>query len=369
MNKFYPFHLLTCCLIVFAMSACSSEQQQTPQQAPAYKIMELNTDTVTVYSEFSTIIQSQDVIEIRPRITGYLDEIAKKEGSPVKKGELLFRIADADYKQQVRSAEAGVQVAEAKLANAQLEVEKLTPLVEKGIISQYQLQSAQSALDAAKASLAQAQAQYQNAVINLGYTSIVSPVDGVLGIIPFRVGSLVSPTSAEALTTVSGTGDIYAYFSVNEKILSQLRNAADAIKEENKKQGYIELRLANGHIYSQKGKIENASGIIDRSTGSIQMKVIFPNPDMEILSGSSGVLRFPITHAESILIPQRSTYELQDKIIVYTVDSNNTVHSQSINVVGKTEQEYVVSGMEGGTKIVVEGIDKLRDGQTITPKN
>ncbi len=368
MNKFYPFHLMTYCLIVFAISACSSKQVQAPQQAPAYKIMELDTGTVTVYSEFSTIIQSKDVIEIRPRITGYIDKIAKEEGSLVKKDELLFQIADEDYKQQVHAAEAGVQVAKANLANAQLEVEKLTPLVKKGIISPYELQSATSRLEAAEASLAQAQAQHQNALVNLGYTRIVSPVDGVLGIIPVRVGSLVSSSSVDALTTVSGTGDISAYFSVDEKILSQLRNAAKDIQKENQKQGYIELRLANGHIYSQKGKIENASGIIDRSTGSIQMKVIFPNPDLEILSGSSGVLRFPIKHSGSILIPQKATYELQDKIVVYTVDDNNTVHSKNINVVGRTEQDYVVRDIDKGTKIVVEGIDKLKDGQTITPK-
>lgn len=368
MHKNYLFYLLVGCFSAFAAGACSSGQKQEQQQAPEYKVIELDTTTVTVYSEFSTVIQSKDVIEIRPRITGYIDKIEKNEGSAVKKGELIFQIADADYKQQVNAAEAGVQLATANVANSNLEVEKLTPLVEKGIISPYELQSAKSSLKAAQASLEQARAEHQNALVNLGYTRISSPVNGVLGIIPVRVGSLVSSSGADPLTTVSGTGDISAYFSVDEKKLIEIRAITEDIQKENEKRGYVELMLANGSIYSQKGKLENASGIIDRATGSIQMKVIFPNPGMEILSGSSGVLRFPISHSGVILVPQKATYELQDKIMIYTVANDNTVHSKSISVVGKTEKEYVVKDLDRNVKIVTEGIDRLKDGQTISPK-
>lgn len=356
-----------CCISALAVTMCSCSQNKNTaeESAPEYLVQTLDTSTVTVYKEFSTTIQSQDVIEIRPRITGYIDKILKLEGSHVKKGELIFQIADADYKQQVNAAQAGIQASQAQLANATLEVEKLTPLVEKGIISPFELKSAKSKLEAAKAQLVQSKAEYENALINLSYTRITSPVDGLLGVIPVRVGSLISASGQEPLTTVSGLGDISAYFSIDEKLVMELRKVPEA---NNTETGYVDLILADGTQYSQKGRLMNASGIIDRATGSIQVKVVFPNPKTEILSGSSGILRFPTLYKGAIAIPQSATYELQDKIMAYLVGDDNIIKSTSLEVAGKTAEEYVVTNLQRGDKIVVGGVAKLRDGQTIKPK-
>lgn len=356
-------------LLGFALlTACSGGNKPTQEAVvEEFSVKSLDTSTVTAYSDFSTVIQSQDVIEIRSRISGYVDKIYKKEGAYVKKGELIFQITDADYRQQANITKAGIQSANAQLDNATLEVQKLTPLVEKGIISPFELKSAASHRDAAQAGLEQAKAQYENALINLGYTQITSPVEGVLGIISVRSGSLVSNGSSEPLTTVSGLGDISAYFSVDEKLLIELREAVGQNPLDTK-EGYVELILPNGAVYSQKGKLENASGIIDRTTGSIQMKVIFPNPKTEILSGSSGVLRFPKRYSGVIAVPQSATYELQDKIMAFVVDDQNTVKGVSLAVAGKTETEYVVTNLQIGDKIVTEGVSRLREGQSIKPK-
>ncbi|MEG2471575.1 MAG: efflux RND transporter periplasmic adaptor subunit [Bacteroidales bacterium] len=344
--------------------SCSQNSNTVEQAAPEFEIKTLDTSNVTAYTEFSTTIQSEDVIDIKPRITGYVDKILKQEGSFVKKGELVLQIADADYREQVNAAKAGVQSATAQLDNSQLEVQKLTPLVEKGIISQFELKTAKSKLEASKALLDQAKAEYENALINLGYTRITSPVNGLLGIISVRVGTLVS-AGGEPITTISGLGNISAYFSIDEKLVLNLRNN---VEYDNTKEGYVELVLANGTTYSHKGKLISASGIIDRTTGSIQMKVIFPNPETEVLSGSSGVLRFKTNYIGVISIPKSATYELQDKVMAYAVNNDNTVKSVSLNIVGKTDNEYVVDNLNIGDKIVTAGVTKLRDGQTITPK-
>lgn len=372
-NKHNHHHMRTIPTIItlfFALSlasSCGSKQVATPP--PAYKVTAVDTTTATIYSEYSAVIQSNTMVEIRPKVSGYLNKIAKAEGSNVKKGDLIFKIDDADYRQNVNAASATVEAAKAKLSNSSLEVRKLTPLVEKGIISPYELETAKSNLAAAEASLRQAQAQYENTLITLGHTEITSPVNGVLGRIYVREGSLISPSAQEALTTVSSEGDVFAYFSFDEKKLNPVRKAALDNNEYRPDEGYIvELTLADGSTYGHKGKLESASGIIDRATGSIQLKVIFPNPGMEILSGSSGILRFPFEYRGCFLIPQSATYELQDKVMIFNVNADSTVTRKTITVGGISGTDYVVTGLERGTKIVTEGVDKLKEGMKITPK-
>jgi membrane fusion protein, multidrug efflux system len=365
-----------CCISIFAiallMSVASCKNTEQEATAPPFKTKVVDTTSAVVYSEYSAVIQSQSLIEIRTRISGYIQKIAVNEGEYVKKGDLLFRIDDADYTQNLNAAQAGVQSAKAQMDNASLEVRKLTPLVSKGIISPYELESAKSNQKAAEAQYNQAIAQYNNANINLGYTRITAPVDGVLGRIYIREGSLVGPSNSEPLTNISSDGDVYAYFSFDEKKLSAAsKNSADySGKYDPNKNSIVELQLADGTIYQYKGKLESATGIIDRATGSIQLKVIFPNPRLNILSGSSGVLRFPAIFRGSIVIPQKSTYELQDKIMVYIVNEDNTVSAKNITISGISGNDYVVKdGLSKGDRIVFEGTDKLKEGMKITPND
>lgn len=355
--------------IALAAVSCDSKQTKSSAGTPEYEIMTLDTTSAVAYIEYSTVIQSNTLVEIRPNVSGYLEKIAKNEGESVRKGELIFKIRDADYVASVNAANAAVKSAEAAEANAALEVRKLTPLVQKGITSPFELESAKSNHDAAVAALQQAKANYDNALITLGYTEICAPVDGVLGRIYVREGSLVSPNAAEALTTVSSFGDISAYFTFDEKNLTSQRHKMMFADEENgRNKAVVELVLADGTLYSHKGHLERASGIIDRTTGSIQMKAIFPNPDNEVLSGSSGLLRFPLTYKGCIVIPQNATYELQDKTMAFVVNDDNSVTRKVINIEGVSGQNYVVSNLPTGTRIVAEGVDKLKDGMVIMPK-
>ena len=362
----FKISLLTIPLILLA--SCGNKKTAA-EKIPEYNVMTLDTCTAVTYTEYSTIIQSNTVVEIRPKVSGYISRIAKEEGSRVKKGDLIFKIDDADYRQQVKAAEAAMRAAKATEDNVALEIRKLTPLVEKGIISSFELETAKSNLEAAKANFEQAKANYNNTLITLQYTQITSSVNGVLGRIYVREGSLISPSMQEPLTTVSSEGDVSAYFSFDEKKLTPAREkniqTGAFNSPENAK---IELMLPDGSIYRHKGRLASASGIIDRTTGSIQIKVIFPNPDFEILTGYSGVLRFPMEFKGCIVIPQSATYELQDKTMIFIVKDDNTVYRKSINVEGVSGNNYVVTNIPRGTKIVTEGIDMLKDGMKISPK-
>lgn len=352
----------------FVSCKSKTESVATP---PEYKTSLLDTTTAVVYAEYSAVLQSESVVEIRPKVSGYLSRIAVNEGQWVKKGSTLFKIDDADYIQKVNSAAAGMESAKANRDNALLEVRKLTPLVEKGIISSFELETKKGNLKAAEAALLQAEAAHEDAKINLGYTTITAPTSGVLSRIEVREGSLVSPSSQSPLTTISGDGDIFAYFSFDEKNLAPLRRARFKNGEHNPAgKSNIDLILADGTEYTHKGKMESASGIIDRTTGSIQLKVVFPNPDNEILSGSSGVVKIPATYRGCITVPQNATYELQDKIMIYVVNQDNTVTRKIITIEGTSGKDYVVSsGLKPGDRIVIEGADKLKDGMSITPKD
>ncbi len=341
------------------------------QSPPEFKVKKLDTTTAVVNIDFSAVIQSKEVIQIRSKVTGYLDKVLVAEGGVIRKGQSLFKINDADFVQQVNAAKAATELAESNVSIAQLEIEKLEPLVKKGIISPYELQTAHDRKGAATAQLQQAKAQLENARINLGYTNITSPVDGILGRIIVREGSLIAAGSDE-LTTVSGFGDIWAYFSFDEKkVASILSKKVESGKQEqlSNEDRNAQLIMSDGTIYEHKGMLETASGIIDRATGSIQLKVVFPNPDMQILSGSSGVVRFPNTYHGCILVPQSATFEMQDKIMAYTVGADNTVEGVSLTISGvSSDNNYVVENLTPGIVLVTEGADKLKEGQKITPK-
>lgn len=357
-------------ILILLFTNCGGNKKND-QSPPEFKVKKVDTTTAVVNIDFSAVIQSKEVIQIRSKVTGYLDKVLVVEGGVIRKGQSLFKINDADFVQQVNAAKASTELAESNVSIAQLEIEKLDPLVKKGIISPYELHTARDRKDAATAQLQQAKAQLENARINLGYTNITSPVDGILGRITVREGSLIAAGSDE-LTTVSGFGDIWAYFSFDEKkvasILSKKLESGEKEQLSNEDRN-AQLIMSDGTIYRHNGMLETASGIIDRATGSIQLKVVFPNPDMQILSGSSGVVRFPNTYHGCILVPQSATFEMQDKIMAYTVGADNTVEGVSLVITGvSSDNDYVVQNLTPGTVLVTEGADKLKEGQKITPK-
>jgi membrane fusion protein (multidrug efflux system) len=360
----------------FLVSSCSNKNSglaaASVQPAKAYAVITATPRKTVIYSEFPANIQGQQNVEIRPKIDGYMQAIYVDEGAVVKKGQLLFKIEASSYQQNVTTALANIKIAQAGLNAAQMQVNQVTPLVQKDIISKYALQSAQYTLQSKQAALAQANAMLSNARLNLSYATIYSPADGVVGIIPFKIGSLVSSTTTQPLTTVSNIKNIYAYFSINEKQqLDFLANTkGKTLEEKLASLPPVLLMLSNGSPYYQQGRIETIGGMVNTATGSVSFRATFSNPTGLIRSGSSAMVRIPQTVDAALLVPQSATYQIQGKLFVYVAAPDSTIHPTAIQVNSNTPgHSYVVEqGLTQGDKIVVEGIGNLQDGLHIIPK-
>ncbi|WP_319591237.1 efflux RND transporter periplasmic adaptor subunit [uncultured Draconibacterium sp.] len=375
MKTIKQFTSMAILAILFIFSACSNQQGSNPMmggQVGEYMVQEITPQNITLYKDFPATLEGEQTVEIRPRVAGYIEKIFVDEGDYVKKGQLLFQINANDIRAQVRSAEAQVKVAESQVATAKIELEKTKPLVEKDIVSEFQLESVNTSLQSAEAQLAQAKANLANAKANLEYTMISSPTNGFIGTFPYRVGSLVSSSVAQPLTTVSNTSTMRAYFSINEKAFLQLTKSLEGNTTSEKLANLpeVDLILPDQSIYPQKGKIEIASGIVDPQTGAINMRASFPNAEGNLRSGGSGNIRLPEYHKDVLLVPQPASYEIQGKHFVYVTNSDNKVVNTEIQVIaGDLKDVFVVtSGIKAGDKIVVEGINTLRDGIEIKPK-
>jgi len=368
------------CFVAFLFS-CSNNQNNQQGGGPGgfdtkpkdYAVLSLNPRPAKINFDFPATIQGQQIIEIRPKVDGYIDQIYVKEGATVKKGQLLFRIKNPQYEQDVLTATASIKSALASVDAAKMEVAKVKPLVEKDIVSKYELESAQYTLEAREATLAQAKAALANAQTNLGYTILRSPQDGVIGNIPYKVGALVNSTNVEALTTLSNIGNVYAYYSLNEKQLLEFFAATpgSTIQEKVEKLSPATLLLADGTEYPEKGKVETASGLITTETGTASFKAIYPNPLGLIRSGASATVRIPSIIDTALIIPQSATYELQDKRLVFVLGKDNKVSSIAITVTPTNDGKYFIvnSGLKTGDTIILEGLIGLKDDQQIIPKN
>jgi len=356
------------------LASCGGDKNKAAQAGAAeqvkdYKVVTLETRSATLNTDYPASIQGQQNIEIRPRIEGYIEKIYVDEGAVVKAGQPLFKINDPQYEQAVRTANAGIKTAQAQVSTAKLAVVKVKPLVEKDIVSKYELESAQFTYESALASLAQARATLVNAKVNLGYTTVTSPVNGVVGSIPFRLGSLVNSASADPLTTVSSIGNVYAYFALNEKLLLDFTkgNTGTTFAKKLAALPAVSLLLSDGSEYGEKGKIETVNGLINTATGSANIRARFPNPKGIIRSGSSATVRIPNNLKDVILVPQSATFELQDKLFAVTVGKDGKTKNVNLTVMENTAGNFYVveSGLKAGDQIVLEGVSSLKDGTPI----
>ena len=355
LNK-YSFTILSMIALMFA--SCKQEQQQAPQQqALPLTVTEVPQKNVTSYTTYPTTIEGTINSEVRAKVSGYIQKVLVDEGQKVRKGQALFKLETQSLSQDANAAKARVNV-------AQVEVNKLKPLVEKNIISEVQLETA-------KANLAQAKSTYNSVVANIGYATVTSPVDGFVGAIPYREGSLVSATSAKPLTTVASIERVFAYFSMNETEYLDFLQQTEGKTLQDKIANFpkVELQLANGQTYEQKGTIETVTGQIDANTGTVSFRAVFDNPNMLLTNGNSGTIKIPNTYENALVVPQSATYEQQGQTYVYTVGEGNAATSTLITVEDKTDLFYIVnSGVKTGDLIVVKGIGKLRNGMPIQPQ-
>jgi membrane fusion protein (multidrug efflux system) len=356
-------------IALFGLSCSNKNDNYQQESIQSFSTIVVSKQSTKLEQSYPVVIKGREDIEIRPRVDGFIDAIYVDEGSVVRKGQSLFKINSPASEQALKSAKATLRSNKARLNTALTNVNRLRPLAEQGIISKVQLQTAEDVYETAQAELAQAQAEVENAEATLSWSNVISPVDGILGIISFRQGSLVN--SSDILTTVANTNNVYAYFSLNEKELMHLldRTKGESQKEKIKNLHEVVLTLANGTLYSEKGKIETISGIIDGSTGSVNFRAEFPNKEGKLRSGASGRVSIPEVINDAIIIPQKSTFSQQNKLQVYKVSGDSIVQT----IISATEmpdgQNYVVvKGLSAGDRIVSEGVATLRHGQKIAVK-
>lgn len=363
------FSSLICIGIGAYLSACTGSSQggvgAGQGGAKPYPVKKLAYERITRNQQFPGTVEGVQIVELRPRVEGYLEKIYVDEGASVKKGQPLFKINAAEYQQQVNSARANVAVAKAQVKSANMEVEKQKPLVKKGIVGEFALTSAEYNLASAEASLQQAQANLDNALTNLGYTMVNSPADGIIGIFPYRIGSLVNSSISEPLTVISDISEVRVYFAVNEKDYISMSKAL--AKDNFTKQ--VRLILPDGTYFDHTGVIDAVSGIINKETGSATLRATFKNPDFLLHSGGSATVVIPNEIDSAIVVPQAATYEIQDRRFIYVVDGENTVSTREIEAISDDSgQRFIVTnGLKAGETVVVEGINSLKASMKIKP--
>ncbi len=355
------------------MASCSGKQQgQMQQQAPEIAVITVEPSTSILDETYPAIIKGKTDIDIRPQVTGFITKVHVDEGQQVRKGQTLFTLDQVQYQAAVDQAQASVNSANVAVQNAQIQADNQKRLFDKNIISESQYITSTNQLSQARAALAQAQAALTSAKKNLAYTVVTAPSDGVIGSIPNREGSLASPSSAQPLTTVSDNKQVYAYFSLNEKDLLELTdNGQYSLDSRIEQMPPVRLMLPNGQIYASEGKIATVSGVINNTTGAATVRALFDNSNGLLRSGSTGQIMIPQSSDSALVIPQKATYELQDRRFVYVVNDSNQVHSRPITVLANNDgNDFVVtSGLTPGEIIVIEGVGtKVRDNMVITPK-
>ena len=357
-------------LLCACLCASCEEEKKSTTRTREYDVMILEPTSRKLNSVYSASIRGKQDIDIRPKVSGYITDIYVKEGSIVKKGQTLFVIDQIPYEAELQTAIANVDIAQAAVDAAELTTNSKERLFEQKIISDFELRMAKTTLASERATLAQAKAKEINARNNLSYTLVKSPADGVLGTLPFRVGTLVSPSDATPLTSVSDNSEMYVYFSMSESQVLSLTRRHGSLEQALLQMPSIELQLNDGSIYSEMGRIEAISGIIDPSTGSVSIRARFPNYKRLLLSGGTGNVILPHRQDGCIVIPQSATFEIQDKVYAYKL-VNGIAKSQIIGVFDISNgKEYVVeSGLMQGDTIIVQGVGLLREGMSIKVKD
>ena len=349
--------ILSIAAMIF-LAACSTDIKKEPQEN--FMVMSpLVTDT-SYQNEYVAEINALQNVELRTRIRGFIESIHVDEGQTVHKGQLLFTISSKLYQQGLQKAKAALKNAMAELKSAEIELANSQKLLDKNIVAKTELELMQSKVEAMNAKVAEAQSDEAQAELNLSFAEIKAPFDGIINRIPNKTGSLVD--EGTLLTTISNNKEVFAYFNVSEKDYLDY-----AISKQEGKSKEVTLILANGTLYNQKGFIETTESEFDKSTGNIAFRAKFPNHEHLLKHGSSGKVLVKTELKKAMLIPQKSTFEVQENIYVFMVDNENTVRMQKIVPTVRLPHYYVIiSGLSPHDKFVYEGIQRVKEGDKIT---
>jgi membrane fusion protein (multidrug efflux system) len=344
------------------LSACASDKNSNTEVQEYPVTNPLVVDTVLT-KEYVADIHSLQNVEIRARVKGYIETIHIDEGKPVKAGQIIFSISSSEYQQELTKAKATLKSAIAEAKQAELDVKNVQLMLDKNVVSKTELEMAQSKLEAANARVEEAKSNEAQASLNLSYTQIKAPFDGIINRIPNKVGSLIE--EGTLLTTISNNKEVYAYFNVSEREYLDLLS----IKDDNKNGNEVNLVLANNQLYQIKGKIETVEGEFDKTTGNIAFRAKFSNPDEILKHGASGKILLKTELKQAMIIPQKSTFEIQENTYVYSVDNNNVVQIKSIVPKFRIQNLYVIeSGITVSDKVLFEGIQLVKEGDKINSR-
>jgi membrane fusion protein, multidrug efflux system len=359
-------------IIALSIYSCTSKPQTAAAPPPpSLPVATIVTGTDTTYQEYPASIEGTVNVEVRPQVSGALDKVFVDEGAYVNAGQPLFKINDQPYRAALNNAIASQHAAEGAAANAELEIDKLTPLVQNKVVSEYQLKTANAAYAIAVANIEQAKANVSTAKINLGYTLIKAPVNGYIGRLLKKQGSLVAPADADALTQLSDVHNVHVYFSLSENDFVNFKEQypGETLTDKLKRLPSVALLLPDNSVYTKQGKIDMIDGQFDKTTGAITLRASFDNPQGLLRSGNTGKIRLSLQHKDALIVPQSATVEMQDKVFVFAVADSNKVKKQPITIIGKSGSNYLVKdGIKAGDEVVLSGIDHLQEGTVIHPE-
>ena len=355
-------------ILIGGTLGCTSNEEKSEQTAEklAVPVVQLTRQPTTLQREYVSSLEAVRNVEIRARVSGFLEKIHIDEGQAVRKGQLLFSLNGAEYRSEADRARASLKSAVASEKTAAVEVDRVKLLVDKKIISPSELQLAKAKLESARAQIDEAKSALAKANLHLAHTNIRAPFDGVINRIPFKMGSLIE--EGTLLTTVSDLHEVFAYFDVSEKeYLEFLKKNRNLVGKGGQP---VEMVLADASVYPQKGRIETMETIFDEESGTISLRARFPNPKRLLKHGSSGIIRLDNFLSDALLVPQRAVFEIQDKNYVYVVDAANRVKSKSFIPQSRVGKFYIVkSGLQPGERVVYEGIQNVKDGMEIIPRS
>ncbi len=367
MRKQRILSLLFAALLSTVTISCDRAKRQMPQKR--HKTITVEPSNSTIRSYYTASIRGEQFVELRPQVSGVITKILINEGAHVKKGQTLFIIDQTPYRAALLTAQANVKNAKANLATAQLNAKSRKELLEEEVISDYEHQTAENNLLSAKANLAQTQAQELNASNNLSYTTVKSPVNGVAGMISYRVGSLVNPSIADPLVDVSNDNTMHIYFSMSEAEIITLTRQNGSTQKLIENTPAIELILNDGSVYQHKGRVDAISGMIDQATGSVTLRAIFDNPEKMLRDGGSGRVAIDNKLQNVIVIPKEATFELQNKVFVYkAVDGKASATEVTVNPLNDGKKYVVLTGLNIGDEIIATGAGLVKEGALVGNK-
>ena len=353
------------------LAGCSSGSSKAAPAAPplTVEVATVVQQDTPIYSEWVATLDGYVNAQIQPHVSGYIIRQNYKEGSVVRRGEVLFEIDPRPFKAAVDQAKAQLAQAEAQLGKARLDVERDTPLAQARAIAQSQLDTEVQAKLGAQAQVQAAKANVEQAELNIEWTKVTSLVTGIAGIAQVQIGNLVGPSSV--LTSVSQVDPIKVYFTVSEQEFTDFhrRFPTEATVEEQRRRIPLQLLLADGKVYEQPGRIYFADREVNPATGAIRIAGVFPNPDNLLRPGGYGRIRASVnTRNGALLVPQKAVIELQGSYQVAVVGDDNKVNIRPVAVGERVGKSWIVNqGLKAGERVVVEGLMKVRDGAPVKP--